>query len=108
MRIRREWITIEILAVVNAWSRNGLLGTIGHHRICLEETFDSCLDARRVVLVGSRVAQGKAGRSLYAASKAALIALARSWASEVVASGVTVTYAVVSKKPTATTIIAAK
>jgi len=44
----------------------------------------------RVVLVGSRVAQGKAGRSLYAATKAALIALARSWAAEVVASGVTV------------------
>jgi NAD(P)-dependent dehydrogenase (short-subunit alcohol dehydrogenase family) len=44
----------------------------------------------RVVLIGSRVAQGKAGRSLYAASKAALIALARSWAAEVVAAGVTV------------------
>jgi NAD(P)-dependent dehydrogenase (short-subunit alcohol dehydrogenase family) len=44
----------------------------------------------RVVLIGSRVAQGKAGRSLYAATKAALIALARSWAAEVVASGVTV------------------
>ena len=44
----------------------------------------------RVVLIGSRVAQGKAGRSLYAASKAALIALARSWAAEVIASGVTV------------------
>lgn len=44
----------------------------------------------RVVLVGSRVAQGMPGRSLYAASKAALVALARSWAAEVVASGVTV------------------
>jgi 3-oxoacyl-[acyl-carrier protein] reductase len=44
----------------------------------------------RVVLVGSRVAQGKAGRSQYAASKAALVALARSWAAEVVARGVTV------------------
>ncbi|MEF7612481.1 SDR family oxidoreductase [Aquincola sp. MAHUQ-54] len=44
----------------------------------------------RVVLLGSRVAQGKAGRSLYAGTKAALIALARSWAAEVVASGVTV------------------
>ena len=44
----------------------------------------------RVVLIGSRVAQGKAGRSLYAATKAALIALMRSWAAEVVASGVTV------------------
>ena len=44
----------------------------------------------RVVLIGSRVAQGKAGRSQYAATKAALVALARSWAAEVVAQGVTV------------------
>ena len=44
----------------------------------------------RVVLVGSRVAQGKAGRSQYAATKAALMGLARSWAAEVVAAGVTV------------------
>lgn len=44
----------------------------------------------RVVLIGSRVAQGKAGRSQYAAAKAALVALARSWAAEVVAQGVTV------------------
>ena len=44
----------------------------------------------RVVLVGSRVAQGKAGRSQYAASKAALVALARSWAAETAARGVTV------------------
>ena len=44
----------------------------------------------RVVLVGSRVAQGKAGRSQYAATKAALNGMARSWAAEVVARGVTV------------------
>jgi 3-oxoacyl-[acyl-carrier protein] reductase len=44
----------------------------------------------RVVLLGSRVAQGKAGRSQYAATKAALGGLARSWAAEVVAQGVTV------------------
>ncbi len=44
----------------------------------------------RVVLLGSRVAQGKAGRSQYAATKAALTGLARSWAAEVVAQGVTV------------------
>jgi 3-oxoacyl-[acyl-carrier protein] reductase len=44
----------------------------------------------RVVLVGSRVAQGKAGRSQYAASKAALVALARSWAAETAPRGVTV------------------
>ena len=44
----------------------------------------------RVVLIGSRVAQGMAGRSQYAAVKAALIAMARSWAAEVAARGVTV------------------
>jgi 3-oxoacyl-[acyl-carrier protein] reductase len=46
--------------------------------------------AGRVVLVGSRVAHGAAGRSQYAATKAALVALARSWAAEVAPSGVTV------------------
>ena len=44
----------------------------------------------RVVLLGSRVAQGLAGRSQYAATKAATIALAKSWAAETVANGVTV------------------
>lgn len=46
--------------------------------------------AGRLVLLGSRVSQGMSGRSQYAASKAALVALARSWAAEVVAQGVTV------------------
>ena len=44
----------------------------------------------RLVLVGSRVASGMPGRSQYAATKAALVSLARSWAAEVVAQGVTV------------------
>ncbi|HCW19925.1 SDR family oxidoreductase [Achromobacter sp.] len=44
----------------------------------------------RVVLIGSRVAQGMPGRSQYAASKAALVALARSWAAELAPRGVTV------------------
>ena len=54
----------------------------------------------RVVLIGSRVSRGMAGRSQYAATKAALVALARSWAAEVVRSGVTVN--VVSPAATAT------
>jgi len=44
----------------------------------------------RVVFIGSRVAQGMPGRSQYAATKAALIAMARSWAAELAPSGVTV------------------
>lgn len=58
----------------------------------------------RFVLVGSRVAQGVPGRSQYAATKAALVALARSWAREVAGSGVTVN--VVAPAATATAMLA--
>ncbi len=44
----------------------------------------------RIVLLGSRVANGAAGRSLYAASKAALTGLARSWAAELAPRRITV------------------
>jgi NAD(P)-dependent dehydrogenase (short-subunit alcohol dehydrogenase family) len=44
----------------------------------------------RILLIGSRTAQGAAGRSQYAASKAALVALARSWAAELAPRGITV------------------
>jgi 3-oxoacyl-[acyl-carrier protein] reductase len=57
----------------------------------------------RVVLIGSRVAEGMPGRSQYAAVKAAQIALARSWAAEVAARGVTVN--VVSPAATATAML---
>jgi 3-oxoacyl-[acyl-carrier protein] reductase len=44
----------------------------------------------RIILIGSRAGNGMAGRSQYAAVKAALVGLARSWAAELVAVGVTV------------------
>ena len=44
----------------------------------------------RMILVGSRVSSGIAGRSQYAATKAATLSLARSWAAESIAEGVTV------------------
>jgi len=47
-------------------------------------------DGGRVVLVGSRTATGAAGRSQYAASKAAMVAMARSWAIELAPRGITV------------------
>lgn len=43
----------------------------------------------RILLVGSRTAQGAAGRSQYAATKAALVGLARSWAIELAPRGIT-------------------
>lgn len=46
-------------------------------------------DGGRIVLVGSRTAAGAAGRSQYAASKAALVAMARSWAIELAPRGIT-------------------
>lgn len=44
----------------------------------------------RIVFIGSRTASGAAGRGQYAATKAALVALARSWASELAPQGITV------------------
>jgi NAD(P)-dependent dehydrogenase (short-subunit alcohol dehydrogenase family) len=44
----------------------------------------------RMILVGSRVSSGMAGRSQYAATKAAILSLAKSWAAECIAEGVTV------------------
>jgi NAD(P)-dependent dehydrogenase (short-subunit alcohol dehydrogenase family) len=44
----------------------------------------------RVVLIGSRVAAGAAQRSQYAATKAALVGMARSWAIEQAPRGITV------------------
>lgn len=47
------------------------------------------LDGGRIVLIGSRTAAGSAGRSQYAASKAALVAMVRSWAIELAPRGIT-------------------
>ena len=47
-------------------------------------------DGARIVLIGSRTAAGAPGRSQYAATKAALVGMARSWASELAPRGITV------------------
>jgi NAD(P)-dependent dehydrogenase (short-subunit alcohol dehydrogenase family) len=44
----------------------------------------------RILLIGSRTAAGAAGRSQYAATKAALVGMARSWAIELAPRGITV------------------
>ncbi len=54
----------------------------------------------RIVLIGSRTMTGVAGKSQYAATKAALIGLSRSWAMELVPRGITVN--VVAPGPTDT------
>jgi len=56
----------------------------------VEHVAPSLPDGGRIVLIGSRTANGAAGRGQYAASKAALVGLARSWALELAPRGVTV------------------
>ncbi|MGO4154152.1 SDR family NAD(P)-dependent oxidoreductase [Cupriavidus sp. YAF13] len=47
-------------------------------------------DGARIVLIGSRTAAGAPGRSQYAATKAAVVGMARSWAAELAPRGITV------------------
>lgn len=50
----------------------------------------SLADGGRIVLIGSRLGAGAARRSQYAATKAAMVGLARSWAAELLARRITV------------------
>ena len=50
----------------------------------------SLTDGGRIVLIGSRLGAGAARRSQYAATKAAMVGLARSWAAELLARRITV------------------
>lgn len=56
----------------------------------VEHTVPTMPDGGRVVLIGSRTSDGSAGRSQYAASKAALVGMARSWAIELAERAITV------------------
>jgi NAD(P)-dependent dehydrogenase (short-subunit alcohol dehydrogenase family) len=58
------------------------------------------VDGGRIVLVGSRIMTGAAGKSQYTATKAAQLAMARSWALELFERAITVN--VVAPGPTST------
>ena len=60
-------------------------------------------DGARIVLIGSRTATGIANKSQYAATKSALLGLARSWAIELAPRRITVN--VVAPGPTATAML---
>ena len=64
---------------------------------------ESLVDGGRVVLVGSRTMTGVPGKSQYAATKAALAAMARAWAAALAPRGITVN--VVAPGPTRTAMV---
>ena len=61
-------------------------------------------DGARIVLIGSRTSSGVAGKSQYAATKAALMGMGRTWAQELAPRGITVN--VLSPGPTDTPMLA--
>ncbi|MCB1775904.1 MAG: SDR family oxidoreductase [Candidatus Competibacteraceae bacterium] len=58
--------------------------------VLVNELISKMPDGGRIVLIGSRTAAGAAGRSQYAATKAALIGMSRSWAAELASRQITV------------------
>jgi len=68
--------------------------------VLVNALFDRIRDGGRIVLVGSRTMAGNAGKSQYAATKSALVGMARSWAMELVDRTITVN--VVAPGPTDT------
>jgi NAD(P)-dependent dehydrogenase (short-subunit alcohol dehydrogenase family) len=96
---------IEATALVHAAGmlKVGQLGSLSHDdgaamwrlHVDVAERLANALAPRlpqggRIVFIGSRTASGAAGRGQYAATKAALVALARSWAIELAPKGITV------------------
>lgn len=77
---------------------------VGAAAALVDALVDRLSDGGRVVLIGSRTAVGVAGKSQYAATKAAQVALARSWAAELAPRGVTAN--VVAPGPTDTPMLA--
>jgi NAD(P)-dependent dehydrogenase (short-subunit alcohol dehydrogenase family) len=68
--------------------------------VLVNALFDRIRDGGRIVLVGSRTMAGSAGKSQYAATKSALVGMARSWAMELIDRSITVN--VVAPGPTDT------
>ncbi|OAF00406.1 oxidoreductase [Bradyrhizobium centrolobii] len=96
---------IEPTALVHAAGmlRIGQLGALNHDdgaamwrlHVDVAERLANALAPRlpeggRIVFIGSRTASGASGRGQYAATKAAMVALARSWAMELAPKGITV------------------
>jgi NAD(P)-dependent dehydrogenase (short-subunit alcohol dehydrogenase family) len=77
---------------------------VGAAEVLVNQLAQRMSNGGRIVLIGSRAAGGIAGRSQYAATKSALIGMARSWAAELVTRQITVN--IVAPAATATPMLA--
>jgi 3-oxoacyl-[acyl-carrier protein] reductase len=98
-----DGLTPDALVHAAGVMRGGTLGALDHnasrelwqlHVATAELLADALaprlLDGGRILLIGSRSSAGGIGRSQYGATKAALVAMARSWALELAPRGITV------------------
>jgi len=85
------YMRVAPLGELNPEDAVGMWRVHVHAAALLADTIATRLPAGgRIVLIGSRTASGAAGRSQYAATKAALVGMARSWAIELAPRGITV------------------
>jgi NAD(P)-dependent dehydrogenase (short-subunit alcohol dehydrogenase family) len=95
--------TVDALVHAAGIMRGGKLGELDHDagdllwKIHVDAAIDLAdqlaprlSDGGRIVLIGSRAAKGVVAKSQYGAAKAALTALARAWAKELITRGITV------------------
>ena len=98
-----DGLTPDALVHAAGVMRGGTLGALDHNasrelwqlHVATAELLADALaprlpDGGRILLIGSRSSAGGIGRSQYGATKAALVAMARSWALELAPRGITV------------------
>lgn len=102
MQIVEGEATIQALIHAAGFMRTAPLGALNHEdgqamwrlhvqsaEVLANQLISHMSDGARIILIGSRVANGAPTRSQYASTKAAMIGMVRSWAAELAPRGIT-------------------